>query len=143
MSEYTLRYTVDGEFDEMVDAVVETLGEEGFGVLCDIDVQATLQEKLDEDFREYRILGACNPSLAHEAMSEAVELGALLPCNVVVYRRDDGEVGVSAVDPSVMLSVVDNPDLDPVAEEVSDRLAAAIETLPSATRAGSATGMSD
>lgn len=143
MADYTLRYTVDGEFDETVDAVVEALGEDGFGVLCDIDVQATLQEKLDEDFREYRILGACNPPLAHEAMSEEVELGALLPCNVVVYARDDGQVGVSAVDPGVLLSVVDNPDLDPVAEEVSDRLAAAIETVPGATPAESPTSASD
>ena len=135
MSEYTMRYAVDGEFDETVDAVVEALGDAGFGILCDIDVQATLKEKLDEDFRDYRILGACNPPLAHEALSEELELGALLPCNVVVYERDDGQVGVSAVDPSVMLSVVDNPDLDPIADEVADRLAGAIETIPGATRA--------
>ncbi|WP_436907106.1 DUF302 domain-containing protein [Halosimplex marinum] len=134
MSEYTIRYTVDGEFEETVDAAVDTLGEEGFGVLCDIDVQATLKEKLDEDFRQYRILGACNPQLAHEAMGEELELGALLPCNVIVYERDDGSVGVSAVDPGVMLSVVDNPELDPVADEVADRLSAAVERLPGATR---------
>jgi len=143
MAAYTLQYTVDGEFDETVDAVVEALGDDGFGILCDIDVQATLKEKLDEEFREYRILGACNPPLAHEAMSEEIELGALLPCNVVVYRRDDGQVGVSAVDPSVMLSVADNPDLDPLAMEVSDRLAAAIETLPGATRVESSAEASD
>jgi len=134
MSEYTLRYTVDGEFDETVDVVVEALGEAGFGVLCDIDVQATLKEKLDEDFRDYRILGACNPPLAHEAMAAEIELGALLPCNVVVYERDDGRMGVSAIDPRVMLSVVDNPDLDPIADEVADRLAGAIEAVPGATR---------
>ena len=133
MSEYTLRYAVDGEFDETVDAVVDALGDAGFGVLCDIDVQATLKEKLDEDFRDYRILGACNPPLAHEAMSEELELGALLPCNVVVYSRDDGEIGVSAIDPRVMLSVVDNPDLDAVADEVADRLTAAVESVPGAT----------
>ncbi|WP_436929699.1 DUF302 domain-containing protein [Halosimplex halobium] len=135
MSEFTIRYTVDGEFDDVVDATVDALGEEGFGVLCDIDVQATLKEKLDADFRQYRILGACNPPLAHEALREELELGALLPCNVVVYERDDGSVGVSAVDPGVMLSVVDNPQLDPVADEVADRLSAAVERLPGATRA--------
>ena len=135
MSEFTIRYTVDGEFDETVEATIDALGEEGFGILCDIDVQATLKEKLDEDFRQYRILGACNPPLAHEAMSEEIELGALLPCNVVVYERDDGAVGVSAVDPGVMLSVVGNPDLDPVADEVAGRMSAAIERLPGATRA--------
>jgi len=135
MSEFTIRYTVDGEFDETVDATIDALGEEGFGILCDIDVQATLKEKLDEDFRKYRILGACNPPLAHEAMSEEIELGALLPCNVVVYERDDGAVGVSAVDPGVMLSVVGNPDLDPVADEVADRMSTAIERLPGATEA--------
>ena len=135
MAQYTIRYTVDGEFDETVDAAIDALADEGFGILCDIDVQATLKEKLDEDFRQYRILGACNPPLAHEALAEEIELGALLPCNVIVYARDDGTVGVSAVDPGVMLSVTENPDLDPMADEVSERLANAIETLPGATRA--------
>ena len=135
MSDYPIRYTVDGEFDETVEAVTEALGDQGFGVLCDIDVQATLRRKLDAEFREYRILGACNPPLAHEAMAAELELGALLPCNVVVYRTDDGAVGVSAVDPTVLLSVVDNPELDPVAEEVADRLSTAVESLPGATRA--------
>ncbi|MFB6140163.1 MAG: DUF302 domain-containing protein [Halosimplex sp.] len=135
MAEFTIRYTVDSEFDDVVDATVDALADEGFGILCDVDVQATLKEKLDEDFRNYRILGACNPPLAHEALSEEIELGALLPCNVIVYERDDGSVGVSAVDPAVMLSVVDNPDLDPIAEDVAERMSAAIETLPGATRA--------
>jgi len=134
MADYTIRYTVETEFDETVDATTDALADEGFGILCDIDVQATLKEKLDEDFRDYRILGACNPPLAHEALTEEIELGALLPCNVIVYAHDDGTVGVSAVDPGVMLSVTDNPDLDPMAEEVGDRLSKAIETLPGATR---------
>jgi uncharacterized protein (DUF302 family) len=112
--------------------VTDALADEGFGILCDIDVQATLKEKLGEDFRQYRILGACNPPLAHEAMSEELELGALLPCNVIVYETDDGQIGVSAVDPAEMLSVTDNPDLDPIADEVADRLSAAIETVPGA-----------
>lgn len=118
-------YTIDREFDRAFDDVVAdveaALAEEGFGILCDIDVKATLKEKLDEEFRQYRILGACNPPLAHQALEEEIRLGALLPCNVVVYETDEGTVGVSAVDPGRMLSVVDNPDLDPVADEVRER----------------------
>lgn len=132
MAAYTIRYEVEGSFDETVDAVIDGLAEEGFGVLCDIDVQATLQEKLDEDFREYRILGACNPPLAHEGLEAELELGALLPCNVIVYRTDDDTIGVSAVDPSVLLSVVDNPDLDPIAEEVGERMDGVLAALPGA-----------
>ena len=118
---YTIAREFDREFDDVVDDVEAALADEGFGVLCDIDVKATLKEKLDEDFRQYRILGACNPPLAHEALEEELELGALLPCNVVVYETDEGTVGVSAVDPATMLSVVDNPDLDPIAVEVRER----------------------
>ena len=118
-------YTIDREFDRAFDDVVAdvetSLAEEGFGILCDIDVQATLLEKLGEEFRQYRILGACNPPLAQQAMEEEIRLGALLPCNVVVYETDGGTVGVSAVDPGTMLSVVDNPALDPIAEEVRER----------------------
>lgn len=119
---YTLSRTSDKAFETMVDDVTGALADEGFGVLCDIDVQATLREKLGEEFRQYRILGACNPALAHEAMEHELELGALLPCNVIVYETDDGAVGVSAVDPPRMLSVVDNPDLDPIADDVRERL---------------------
>ncbi|MBV0924326.1 DUF302 domain-containing protein [Halomicroarcula limicola] len=132
MANYTVRYRVDGEFDDTVAAVEDELAEEGFGVLCDIDVQATLKKKLDEEFRQYRILGACNPSLAHEALQEELELGALLPCNVIVYERDDGDVGVSAVDPQVMLSVADNDALDSIAEDVGERLTRVLEALPNA-----------
>jgi len=133
MAEYTIRYAVEGSFEETVERVVDALAEDGFGVLCDIDVQQTLQDKLDVEFRKYRILGACNPPLAHDGMSAELELGALLPCNVIVYETDAGEVAVSAVDPAVMLSVVDNPALDPVADEVSDRLEAVLAGLPGAT----------
>jgi uncharacterized protein (DUF302 family) len=130
MTTYTLSYTVDGSFDETVAAVEDALADEGFGILSDIDVQATLEEKLGEEFRDYRILGACNPPLAHQAMSEELELGALLPCNVIVYARDDGSTGVSAVDPGELLSVVDNPDLDPIASDVRERMTTAMEAVP-------------
>ena len=129
---YTIDRQVSGEFEAIVEATVDALGEEGFGVLCDIDVQATLREKLGEEFRDYRILGACNPPIAHEAMESELRLGALLPCNVVVYERDDGAVGVSAVDPGELLSVVDNPDLDPVAEEVRERIDRALDSVAAA-----------
>ncbi|MFB6223636.1 MAG: DUF302 domain-containing protein [Haloarcula sp.] len=132
MADYTIRYHTDGEFDEIVAAVQDELAAEGFGVLCDIDVQATLREKLGEEFRKYRILGACNPSLAHEAIGEELELGALLPCNVIVFETD-AQVGVSAVDPNVMLSVTENPALDPLADDVSDRLERALKRVPGAT----------
>ncbi|WP_158059281.1 DUF302 domain-containing protein [Halorussus halophilus] len=118
---YTMQAKVAGEFEETVDATVEALEEEGFGVLCDIDVQATLKEKLGEEFRQYRILGACNPELAHEGLSEEIELGALLPCNVIVYETDDGDVQVSAVEPNQLVGVADNGALDAIADEVHDR----------------------
>ena len=117
---YTMQRQVDGEFDAVVERTVDALGDEGFGVLCDIDVQATLREKLDEEFRQYRILGACNPPLALEGLTMEVELGALLPCNVVVYETDEG-VAVSAVDPRELLGVVGNADLDPIGEDVAAR----------------------
>ncbi|MCG1004830.1 MULTISPECIES: DUF302 domain-containing protein [Halobacterium] len=129
---YTLDKRVDGEFDNVVERTTNALSEEGFGVLCDIDVQQTLKKKLDEDFRQYRILGACNPPLARQALEEELQLGTLLPCNVVVYETDEGEIGVSAVDPEVMLSVVDNPELDSVAAEVRERFERVLSELSDA-----------
>ncbi|GAA0280946.1 MULTISPECIES: DUF302 domain-containing protein [Halobacteriaceae] len=129
---YTLDKRVDGKFDNVVERTTNALSEEGFGVLCDIDVQQTLKKKLDEDFRQYRILGACNPPLAQQALEEELQLGTLLPCNVVVYETDEGEIGVSAVDPEVMLSVVDNPELDSVAAEVRERFERVLSELSDA-----------
>jgi uncharacterized protein (DUF302 family) len=129
---YTVHEQVEGEFDDVVDRTTEALAEEGFGVLADIDVQRTLKEKLDEQFRQYRILGACNPPLAHQALEEEIELGALLPCNVVVYETDDGSVTVAAVDPGTLLSVVDNPALDQVAEEVKARFERVLDSVAEA-----------
>ncbi|AWB27844.1 DUF302 domain-containing protein [Halococcoides cellulosivorans] len=125
---YTTRTTVAGEFDAVVEATIDALGDEGFGVLSDIDVQATFAAKLDEQFRQYRILGACNPPLAHEGLREEIELGALLPCNVIVYEADDGVV-VAAVDPQRLVGLADNDALDPIATEVDDRLQRALDTV--------------
>lgn len=124
---YTISRTSDSEFETVVEDVIAALADEGFGVLCDIDVQATIREKLGQEFRQYRILGACNPELAHEAMEQEPELGVLLPCNVIVHETESGEVGVSAVNPPRMLSVVDNPDLDPIAQTVRERFERVLE----------------
>jgi len=126
---YTIGREVDRPFDVAIEDVREALSAEGFGILCDIDVAATLQEKLGEEFRRYRILGACNPPLAHEALESELELGALLPCNVVVYETDEGTVGVRAVDPGRMLSLVDNPALDEVATEVTERFERVLDAV--------------
>lgn len=127
--DYTMQKRLDGEFDAVVEETTEALSEEGFGVLCDIDVTATFAEKLDEDFRQYRILGACNPALAHEGLTEEMDLGALLPCNVVVYETDDGEVVVSAVDPERLVGVTDNSNLDSISADVSDRFERVLDAL--------------
>jgi len=123
---YTLSTTVDLDFADAVDRVRAELKREGFGVLCEIDVQATMRAKLGAEMEPYLILGACNPPLAHQALAAEAELGALLPCNLVVYRRD-GETHVSAIDAERMLSIVGNDELQPVAAQVRDRLAAVVD----------------
>jgi len=122
---YTLSTTTELGFTEAADRVREELKSEGFGVLCEIDVQATLKEKLGVEGEPYLILGACNPPLAHQALSAEPELGTLLPCNVVVYQRD-GDTHISAVDAERMLSIVDNEQLAPIAADVKRRLGAVV-----------------
>lgn len=129
---YTLDKQVRGDFSEVVEQTTAALSEEGFGVLCDIDVQHTFKEKLDENYRQYRILGACNPSLAHQALETELQLGALLPCNVIVYELENGTVGVSAVDPETLLSLVDDPELDQIATDVRKRFDRVLNTFPDA-----------
>ena len=123
---YTLSATTDLGFAVATERVREELEAEGFGVLCEIDVQATLKKKLGVDREPYVILGACNPPLAHRALETEPDLGTLLPCNVVVYRHD-GMTHVSAIDAERMLSIVDRDELAPVAAEVRRRLAAVVE----------------
>lgn len=118
---YTMQNRVGGEFETVVERTIAALEDEGFGVLCDIDVRATLAKKLDVEYRNYRILGACNPKLAHQGLETEIELGALLPCNVVVYETDEGDVVVSAVDPKRLVGMTENPELESVAEEVTER----------------------
>jgi uncharacterized protein (DUF302 family) len=126
MPAYTLTATTDLSFADALERVRDELAEEGFGVLCEIDVQATLRAKLGVEQEPYTILGACNPPLAHRALEAEPELGTLLPCNVVVYRRD-GATHVSAIDAERMLSLVGNEAVAPVAAEVRGRLAAVVE----------------
>jgi uncharacterized protein (DUF302 family) len=123
---YTLSTTTDKPFADTVERVRAELKEEGFGVLCEIDVQATMREKLGAEMEPYLILGTCNPPLAHQALSAEAELGALLPCNVVIYERD-GTTHISAIDAEQMLSIVGNDELQPISAQVRDKLAAVVE----------------
>jgi uncharacterized protein (DUF302 family) len=122
---YTLSETTTLPFEAAVERVREELQTDGFGVLCEIEVQATLKEKLGSDGEPYTILGACNPPLAHQALEAEPELGALLPCNVVVYQLD-GETHISAVDAERMLSIVGNEQLAPIAADIRRRLAGVV-----------------
>lgn len=123
---YALSTATDLDFSRTVARVREELAREGFGVLCEIDVQATLKQKLGAQREPYLILGACNPPLAHRALEAEPELGVLLPCNVVVYMRD-GETHISAVDAERMLSLVENAELADIAHEVRRRLSEVVQ----------------
>lgn len=119
---------VEMPFAETVAKTIEELKKEGFGVLTEIDMKAKFKEKLDAHFRNYVILGACNPSLAHQALQEELNLGLLLPCNVIVYEDENGSV-VAAIDAKKMMSVVKNEKLEKVSEMVNEKLKRAIESI--------------
>jgi uncharacterized protein (DUF302 family) len=130
---YCTRLTSQDDFETVVARVEDELAEEGFGVLSEIDIDEAFAAKLGlEDYPRYRILGACAPPLAKDALDVDADIGTLLPCNVVVRETGDGEVVVSAVDPVTVLDVADDPDLDPLAADVGDRLAAALEAVQAA-----------
>jgi uncharacterized protein (DUF302 family) len=128
-SSFGIAKTLDLPFDDALAKVPPALAAEGFGVLTEIDVRATLKKKLDVDFRRYRILGACNPSFAHKALGHTLDVGMLLPCNVVVYETDDGRTVVSAVDPMQTIAAQGDPALRGVAEQVRAKLARVIDSL--------------
>jgi len=126
---YYIHKQVSTGFAETIAAVMEALKREGFGVLTEIDVKATLKKKLDVDFRDYRILGACNPSFAYKALQAEEYIGTLLPCNVIVQEGKDGAVHVAAIDPLISMQAVNNPALQAIAQEVRMRLARVVESL--------------
>ena len=128
--EYGMRTHLNVPYEMAIEQVTAALKVEGFGVLTTIDVKATLKQKLDVDFRRYVILGACNPPLAHRALSTELEIGLLLPCNVIVYEDEDGAGSVvSIVDPHAMLGTGINPALAPVADEAAARLRRVLAAL--------------
>jgi uncharacterized protein (DUF302 family) len=119
---YYFAKTVNLSFDEAITRITEELKKEGFGVLTDIDVRATMKKKLDVEFRNYRILGACNAPFAHRALLAEDKIGAMLPCNVIVQEHAPGVVEVAAVDPVASMAAVDNPSLGGIAAEVRSKL---------------------
>jgi len=121
--------TVDYSFDEALQRIPEELKKEGFGILTEIDVQATLKKKLGVDFRKYKILGACNPPFAYKALQSENNIGVLLPCNIVVQENQDGKVEISAVNPMRSMQAVGNENLMEVAEEISSRLNRVLASL--------------
>lgn len=121
-TQYGFGKPVDDDFDGAIDKVTAELQKEGFGILSDIDVTAKMKEKLDKDMPRYRILGACNPPLAYEAVNTEAEIGLLLPCNVLVREDDGGRVHVSFMDPEAVMSLVGNPAVQPLAKDVKNRL---------------------
>jgi len=127
---YGLSRTLDMPFEEADRRVREALQQEGFGVLTEIDVRETLKKKLDVDFRPYRILGACNPPLAHKALSAEEQVGLLLPCNVIVYQgAEEGSSVVAVLDPRAQLAVAGNPVLDELGAEVLSRMERVLANL--------------
>jgi uncharacterized protein (DUF302 family) len=126
---YAFGKTVDMSYADAEQRVREELAKEGFGVLTEIDVRKKFAEKLQKEFRNYIILGACNPHLAYEALGREVNLGTLLPCNVVVYTRDDGKTAVMVMDPVAALSMIGNPEITELAEKVAGKMNKVIAAL--------------
>ena len=129
VKEYAFSTVLDVSYEDAISKVVDALKEEGFGVLTEIDVKATLKKKLDREFRKYVILGACNPPYAYRSLEADLDVGLLLPCNVIVYETDDKKAYVSAINPVSALEVIQSDELRKIAEEVSGRLKRVIERI--------------
>ncbi len=128
-TKYGFGKTVEASFDTAIENVTQALQKEGFGVLTDIDVAATLKKKLNQDMSPYRILGACNPALAHRALTAEPSIGLLLPCNVVVRQDDGGQVQVEFMDPNAVLDLVSKPEVHQLASEVRQKLERVLQAL--------------
>jgi len=126
---YSIGKQVELSYDEALEKVTVELKKEGFGVLTEIDVKKTLKEKLDVDVPRYKILGACNPPIAHKALQAEPGVGLLLPCNVIVYESEDGQTNVAAINAQAMLSVIGRDDIEPIAREVNERLKRVIDNM--------------
>lgn len=126
---YAFGKTVDLPYAEVEQKVREELAKEGFGILTEIDVRKKFSEKLQKEFRDYTILGACNPPLAYQALNREIDLGTLLPCNVVVYTRDDGKTAVMVMDPVAALSMIGNPEMTEFAQTVAQKLERVLAAL--------------
>jgi uncharacterized protein (DUF302 family) len=126
---YYINKTITANFDQAIELVKEALKTEGFGVLSEIDIQQTLKEKLDVDFRKYRILGACNPPNAHKALQHEDKIGTMLPCNVIVQEIGENQMEVAAVDPEASMMAVDNKELADIAGEIKRKLERVIASL--------------
>lgn len=127
--EYYFSKTITGDFDNAIQKVTEALKAEGFGILTEIDIKATLKKKLDVDFYNYKILGACNPPFAYKALLAEDKIGTMLPCNVIVQEKIAGQVEVSAVDPAASMQSIENKDLHDIAIEIRARLQKIVEQL--------------
>lgn len=126
---YYYNKTVQGSFDEIIEKVTDNLKKEGFGIITQIDVTKTMKDKLNVDFKKYRILGACNPPYAYKALQEEDKIGVMLPCNVIVQEKTPGEIEVACVNPMVSMSNVRNAALESVAKEIQDKLHRAIDLV--------------
>jgi uncharacterized protein (DUF302 family) len=126
---YYFEKTTSYTFEEAVTKVTEELRKEGFGVLSDIDIHEKLKEKLDVDFRKYKILGACNPAYAYKALQTEDKIGVMLPCNVIIQEKSDGTIEVAAVDPVASMSAIENPELKNIALEIQKKLKNVIDKL--------------
>ena len=127
--EYVFRKQVNTGFEQTIEKAREELGKEGFGVLTEIDVTATLKQKLGAEFRNYRILGACNPNYAYQALQAEAWIGSMLPCNVVIQEFADGQVEIAAVNPVASMQAVENPALLPIATSIQNKLKAVITAI--------------
>ena len=129
LREYAFSAVLDASYEEAVSKVTDGLKKEGFGILTEIDVKATVKKKLDKDFRKYMILGACNPPYAHRSLQADLDVGLLLPCNVIVYETDDKKAHIAAINPVSAMEVIKNEELRKIAEEVSKKLKRVIDDV--------------